>query len=263
MLDGTPDNTHMESPIGRFDRWSTAVYGSAIFLSAGLMFLVQPMFAKALLPLLGGAAAVWNTCVVFYELILLAGYFYAFVLQRRLALKTQLIIHLALVLLVFAFLPLRVLSPLPPPTSFTAVPWLLFTLLISLGIPLFVLSATSPLLQSWFARTPHQRAEDPYFLYAASNAGSLLGLLAYPFAMEPFIGLHEQSFIWTLGYIVLGVCLALSGLLVYRFGQAGQANDIEIAPMTEPAAAPADPAGGVVAGTPDTRRKVRWVILAF
>ena len=178
------------------------------------MFLVQPMFAKALLPLLGGAPAVWNTCVVFYELILLAGYLYAFSLQRWATLNIQLILHLGLVLLVLAFLPLRIHAFLPPPSSTTAVPWLLITLLVSLGIPLLVLSAASPLLQSWFAATSHRRSHDPYFLYAASNAGSMLGLLCYPFLLEPLVGLHSQSLIWTVGYFVFVACLGLAALVV-------------------------------------------------
>jgi len=243
--------TSPQSP-DAFDRWSTAAFAGALFVSATLMFLVQPMFAKALLPLLGGAPAVWNTCVVFYELILLAGYYYAYVLQRRVKLRVQLAIHAILVVAVLAFLPLRMLSPLPPPTSETAVPWLLVTLLISLGVPLFVLSATSPLLQSWFARTPNRRAADPYFLYAASNAGSMLGLLAYPFALEPLIGLRLQGLIWAVGYLVLVASLGLCALIAYR------TTLPEAAPATESLAEAVD-----LANTITTRRKVRWVVLAF
>ncbi|HME81888.1 MAG TPA: fused MFS/spermidine synthase [Candidatus Eremiobacteraceae bacterium] len=233
----------------RFDRWSTAAFASALFTSATLMFLVQPMFAKALLPLLGGAPAVWNTCVVFYELILLAGYYYAYVLQQRATLRAQLAIHAALVIAVLVFLPLRVLSPLAPPTSVTAVPWVLITLLVSLGVPLLVLSATSPLLQSWFARTPNRRASDPYFLYAASNAGSMLGLLAYPFALEPLLGLRSQSLIWSVGYLLLAGSLGLCGLIAYRttseLGGADAAHD------------------ALPDAVVSTRRKIRWVVLAF
>jgi hypothetical protein len=243
--------TSPEGP-GGFDRWSTAAFASALFISATLMFLVQPMFAKALLPLLGGAPAVWNTCVVFYELILLAGYYYAYVLQRRVTFRVQLAIHATLVVAVLAFLPLRMLSPLPPPTSETAVPWLLVTLLMSLGVPLFVLSATSPLLQSWFARTPNRRAGDPYFLYAASNAGSMLGLLAYPFALEPLIGLRSQALIWTVGYFVLVAALGLCGLIAYRTTRPDAAQAPESVADT-----------GDLADTITTRRRVRWVVLAF
>ncbi|MBV8172607.1 MAG: fused MFS/spermidine synthase [Candidatus Eremiobacteraeota bacterium] len=239
------------------DVWATAIYASALFVSAALMFLVQPMFAKALLPLLGGAPAVWNTCVVFYELILLAGYWYAFVLQRRLGLNAQIGVHIAIVLAAVAFLPLRVLTPFPPPTSVTAVPWLLITLLISLGIPLFVLSATSPLLQSWFARTPDPRSRDPYFLYASSNAGSMVGLLAYPFVLEPVIGLRAQSLIWMIGYFVLVVFLGLAGLIAFRQVRSGAG--------AEPAASAAGSIDETDAHveTLAPARKLRWVLLAF
>jgi SAM-dependent methyltransferase len=237
----------------RFDRITTAVFGAALFMSAALLFLVQPMFAKALLPLLGGAPAVWNTCVVFYELILLAGYWYAFSMQRRLPLSRQFLVHLALLLLVLVLLPLRVHAFLPPPTSVTAVPWLLITLLVSLGLPLLVLSATSPLLQSWFAATTHQRAHDPYFLYAASNAGSLLGLLIYPFVLEPRIGLHSQSFIWTVGYLVLVVCLGLAAFIAYRSARSESSSG-------ESTPAESTPNGSNEIGS---RRKLRWVVLAL
>src|SRR6516164_8591635 len=129
--------------LGRSERWSTLLFATALFISAALLFLVQPMFAKALLPLLGGAPAVWNTCVVFYELILLGGYVYAYAIQQRAKPMFQVTIHLTLVIIVLAFLPLRVHAPFPQPTSHTAVLWLLATLFLSLGVPLLVLSATS------------------------------------------------------------------------------------------------------------------------
>ncbi|HZV79136.1 MAG TPA: fused MFS/spermidine synthase [Candidatus Binatus sp.] len=235
----------------RVDVLSIAIYSSALFVSAALMFLVQPMFAKALLPLLGGAPAVWNTCVVFYELILLAGYWYAFMLQRKVRLNRQIAVHFVLVVGALAFLPLRVLAPFAPPTSITAVPWLLVTLAISLGVPLLVLSATSPLLQSWFAQTPSPRAHDPYFLYAASNAGSMIGLLAYPFVLEPNLGLRAQSTIWMAGYFVLVLLLGLSALIAHR-----GANP------SEPATETAEGASASVE-TLSTTRKLRWVLLAF
>jgi hypothetical protein len=157
------------------------------------------------------------------------------------------IVHLALVLVVLAFLPLRVLAPFPPPTSTTAVAWVLATLLLSLGLPLLVLSATSPLLQSWFGATWHQRSHDPYFLYAASNAGSMLGLLCYPFVLEPLVGLHSQGVIWMIGYFALVATLALAGFVRYR------------APRADPSSATQDqPADALT-----TARKARWVLLAF
>jgi hypothetical protein len=237
----------MQSTAARSEGWSIGLFGSALFLSAALLFLVQPMFAKALLPLLGGAPAVWNTCVVFFELILLAGYLYAYFLQRWAKPAVQVGVHLALVLSVLMFLPLRVHAPFPPPTSVTAVVWLLATLFLSLGVPLLVLSATSPLLQSWFGNISHRRSQDPYFLYAASNAGSMLGLLSYPFVIEPLVGLHTQSWIWSLGYFGLVACLAVAGIVLYRSaGSAG--DDSPAAPVTE---------------TITLGRKAKWVLLAF
>ena len=135
----------MEARTGFSGRWPTVrADAAALFVSAALLFLVQPMFAKALLPLLGGAPAVWNTCVVFYELMLLAGYLYAFYLQRRATLTVQVVMHLALVLLVLLFLPPRIHTFLPPPSSTTAVPWLLAMLLVSLGMPLVIPQRDEP-----------------------------------------------------------------------------------------------------------------------
>lgn len=229
-----------------FEAWSTAIYGAALFQSAALLFLVQPMFAKEILPLLGGTPAVWNTCVVFYELMLLAGYLYAFALQRWLAPRVQLVVHLVLVLVVLAYVPLRIHALGAPPPSATPVPWLLLTLLFSLGVPLLVLGATSPLLQSWFAATTHRRAADPYFLYAASNAGSMIGLLSYPFLLEPFLGVHSQTLIWSVGYFVLIACLASAGIVLFRGAE-------------KSAAPPVDDAPAHIA----SRRIVRWILLAF
>ena len=237
----------MNNLVGWSERWLDALFGTALFISAALLFLVQPMFAKALLPLLGGAPAVWNTCVVFYELILLGGYVYAHALQQRAKPSVQVAVHLTLVVVVLAFLPLRVHAPFPPPTSTTAVLWLLATLLISLGLPLLVLSATSPLLQSWFGATAHQRATDPYFLYAASNAGSMLGLLCYPFLLEPLIGLHSQSAVWSDGYYALLACFFLAGAVFYRAAR----TERDVAPVT----AATEPLS--------ITRKAKWVVLAL
>jgi hypothetical protein len=242
------------------ERWTIAVYAAALFVSAALLFLVQPMFAKALLPLLGGAPAVWNTCVVFYELMLLAGYLYAFYLRRKAKLTAQIIFHLGLVLLVLAFLPPRIHTFLPPPSSTTAVPWLLIMLLVSLGIPLLVLSATSPLLQSWFAATSHRRSDDPYFLYAASNAGSMVGLLCYPFLLEPLVGLRSQSFIWSIGYFVLVACLGAAGFIVYRSVRGSPSTGADLAPATVESKEAASTTVGDAIGV---KRIIRWMVLAF
>jgi hypothetical protein len=174
----------------------------AVFLSAALLFLVEPMFARMLLPKLGGAPAVWNTCIALYQALLLAGYAYAHVLTRRLTLRTQIIVHLALLFAAALVLPVgvdRAWAPAATENPSLAVGRLL---LRSLGLPFFVLSGSGPLLQQWFAWR-YGAASNPYRLYAASNGGSLLALLAYPVAIEPTLRLREQSLWWTAGYVTL------------------------------------------------------------
>jgi hypothetical protein len=151
---------------------------ATLFLSAGLMFLVEPMVAKMVLPRLGGSPAVWSTCLVFFQAVLLLGYAYAHALTRLLPRKVQILVHVALLLPLAAFaLPVDLGTITPPPDASPSL-WLLLRLSLVSGPPVFAISATAPLLQSWFADVDHQQAGDPYFLYAVSNAGSLLALLA-------------------------------------------------------------------------------------
>src|SRR5262249_13253098 len=147
------------------------VYVIAMFLSATLLFLVQPMFARMVLPLLGGSPAVWNTTVVFYQAMPLGGYIYAHITTRRLGVRRQAVLHIALLLVPLLVLPIGVPGGWRPPTLSNPIPWLLALLLVAVGLPFFVVSTTSPLLQKWFASTGHRAAADPYFLYAASNVG--------------------------------------------------------------------------------------------
>src|SRR5215510_2562548 len=170
------------------------VFALALFTSAALLFWVQPLVAKMLLPLLGGAASVWNTCMVFFQALLLAGYAYALLLSQRFSLRNQAILHAILLLAAGLVLPFalsnRVLASLPTQTS--PIGWLLSTLLVTVGPPFLLLSATAPLLQRWFSHSEHKSAADPYFLYAVSNAGSLLSLLAFPFLLEPLLTIKTQ-----------------------------------------------------------------------
>ena len=153
------------------------LYALALFVSALLAFWIQPLFAKIILPRYGGSPAVWTTAALFFQLALLAGYLYAH-LASRLALRAQLALHAVLIAAALAMLPVSASSigmgAEAPVLSLLAV------LAASLGLPVFALSATAPLLQQWFSRTGHLHATDPYFLYAASNAGSLLALVGYP-----------------------------------------------------------------------------------
>lgn len=192
------------------------IFAISMFLSAALLFVVEPMLAKMMLPLLGGTPAVWNTCLVFFQGMLLAGYLYAYASLKWLGRKTQIAIHIFIVLLPLLWiglLPLHLPAGWEPPAQSNPVLWILALLLVSVGLPFFVLSSNTPILQRWFADSSHHQARDPYFLYAASNAGSLAGLLSYPLLLEPLLRLSQQSRWWSFGYVFFvatsGICAAL------------------------------------------------------
>ena len=222
-----------------------------IFLSAALLFVVEPMFARMALPLLGGSPAVWNTALVFYQATLLLGYLYAHALSR-LRPRRQALFHAVVLLLPALSLPIAISRHALPPGGENPIPWLLGLLVTAVGLPFFVVSTGGSMLQRWFARTGHGGARDPYFLYAASNLGSLLGLLAYPFLIEPNLSLAAQSYTWTVGYIFLaGFTLACAWLA--------------LKPGSPSADLPDPPApGGAASQAPlPWGRKLRWVLWAF
>jgi hypothetical protein len=193
-------------------------FAVTLFVSAFLLFIVEPMIAKTILPRLGGTPQVWNTCVVFFQMVLLAGYAYSHAVANRLKLRQQLLVHGALLFLPFLVLlpngPFNILGWIPPPGA-NPIGSTLFLLTWLVGLPFFVVATSAPLLQKWFAYTGHPAARDPYFLYGASNLGSLLALIAYPILFEPNIHLRaidpdtglmvylSQPWIWTFGYVVL------------------------------------------------------------
>ncbi len=193
-----------------------AVFVAAIFLSAALLFAVQPMFTKLVLPQLGGAAAVWSVAMVFFQTTLLAGYAYAHALTRFAPGRTSVVVHLAVMILACAALPLHIASGWgrPPPSGEAF--WLLGLFAASIGLPFFALAANGPLIQAWFVRTDHPAARDPYFLYAASNVGSFLALIAYPLVVEPFVSLGGQTVGWSAFYYLLILLLAACGWLLTR-----------------------------------------------
>lgn len=209
-----------------------AVYVGAIFVSAVLLFQVQPMVARLLLPVLGGTPGVWNTCMVFFQAVLLAGYAYAHGLTKIRNARVQVLVHGVVSLLPLAVLPISLAPGARPAGGQDPTLWMLMTLAAIVGLPFFVLSATSPLLQRWFSSTDHPQAHDPYFLYAASNAGSLLSLLAYPLIVEPTLTMRSQSWAWAGGYVVLAVLLGATGFLRLKRGIVGEAPD-PAAPMGE------------------------------
>nr|WP_305906431.1 hypothetical protein [Methylomarinum sp. Ch1-1]MDP4519115.1 hypothetical protein [Methylomarinum sp. Ch1-1] len=200
------------------------LFAGTLFISATLMFVVQPMFGKLLLPLLGGTPAVWNTCMVFYQILLFLGYLYAHYLGVKQEKHRQILIHTVVLLISFIALPVALPEGATPPTESNPTPWLIWTLFIAIGLPFFVVSATAPLLQKWFAQVGHHTSHDPYFLYAASNAGSLLALLSYPFILEPNIGLAEQRLLWSAGYVLLAVLIGACAFMLWRSHQQAMAR---------------------------------------
>src|SRR5262245_2082266 len=226
------------------------VFAAALFTSAALLFWVQPLVAKMLLPLLGGAPSVWNTCMVFFQALLLAGYAYALLLSQRLSLRNQAILHALFLLAAGLVLPFafsnRAVSSLP--TQSSPIAWVLTTLLITVGPPFLLLSATAPLLQRWFSHSTHRAARDPYFLYAVSNAGSMLALLAFPFLLEPAFAIKTKSWIWAIGYVVLVMLVITCAVLLNgRNAATGHIAVVEEQPVV----------------TVEPAQRFEWVLLAF
>jgi spermidine synthase len=193
-----------------------ATYVAAIFVSAALLFAVQPLFAKMVLPRLGGTPAVWSVAMVFFQAMLLAGYAYAHALTRLLPGKASVVVHILVMIVAVFWLPLSIAAGWGRAPNAGQEIWLLGLFGASIGIPFFALSANGPLLQAWFARTGHPQAKDPYFLYAASNIGSFLALLAYPFVIEPFSHLPQQTMGWTYGFYLLIALIALCATWLLR-----------------------------------------------
>lgn len=190
------------------------LFALTLFVSATLLFMVQPMVGRKILPLLGGSPAAWNTCMVFFQALLLGGYWYAHKITSKLAPRLQFTVHVGVVLAALAALglaavvspdgsPIAVMKSLAPQGSSYPMFGVLALLGVAVGIPFFVVSTSAPLLQRWFAHTEHESAKDPYFLYAASNAGSLISLLGYPILVEPSLGLANQGWVWAGGFLVL------------------------------------------------------------
>jgi SAM-dependent methyltransferase len=221
------------------------LYAGAIFLGAFLLFLVQPIIAKQILPWFGGSAAVWATCLVFFQMTLLVGYAYADIASRRLAPRRQAIVHV--VLLAISLLALPIMPDAAwKPTGEENPSWRILGLLtMTIGLPYFVLSSTSPLLQAWFARR-FQHAI-PYRLFALSNLASLIALLAYPVLLEPWVSTVTQSIVWSVCYAIFTVLCATAAILSVRGASAAAIS-------AEPADAAAEPPPGI-------GRHVLWMLL--
>jgi hypothetical protein len=228
------------------NRLILVVYTAAIFTSALLLFSVQPLFTKMVLPRLGGSPAVWSVAMVFFQSLLLGGYAYAHYLMQLRNRIVPVAVHLVLLVIALLTLPLSIANGWgEPPTSGYAF-WLLGLFAVSIGLPFFALAANNPLLQAWFVRTGHPDGPDPYFLYASSNIGSFLALLSYPVLLEPMFTLRTQNLIWTGLYGLLILLVAGCGVLLLR----SPAN--VVAERNDDAGAPA----------PDWALRARWIFLA-
>jgi hypothetical protein len=223
-------------------RIAPILFATTLFVSALLLFAVQPMFTKMVLPKLGGTPAVWSVALVSFQAFLFIGYVYAHVIARTLTPARAAIVHLLCLAIVATTLPLGVATGFSVPPSTLPMLWLVGLFAASIGLPFIALSATAPLLQSWFTTTALAQARNPYVLYAASNLGSFCALLVYPVAVEPFLSLRAQRISWSIGFSVLAVLIAATACIGARNG---------------------DPANRFVAlsARPTIRKRLTWTLL--
>ena len=230
------------------------IFGITVFFSAFLLFFIQPMFAKMILPIFGGAPNVWNGAMCFFQISLLCGYYYAHFLSQRFELRHQIAIHGIFFLTAFLFLPIVInVSKYTAPEGMAPLLWLAWLFLTKIALPFFIISATAPLMQKWFSFSKHERAHDPYFLYAISNTGSLLALFSYPFFIEPKLTLAQQGFFWQNCYVFLFSLILACMIIIWN--NAGRAI----------------PAGNVISGSSQNAaiasislcKKIYWMTLAF
>ncbi|MCX7619397.1 MAG: fused MFS/spermidine synthase [Acidimicrobiales bacterium] len=255
-------------------RLTLALFVIASFLSASLLFLVQPLATKMLLPLLGGTPSVWNTAMVFFQGALLAGYSLAHLTLTRWGPRRQSLAQLGLLAVPCLLLPIGLPDGWEPPTSGSPVIWTLLSLAVMIGAPFLMLSTSSPTLQRWFSATNHPHAADPYFLYAAGNAGSLGALLGYPLVLEPMLALDTQARFWSIGYAVFVGLSVACALLLRRETRLRSSNPADTAePRTsEQSETIHESAGGAeetcapgtqgIRPTIDIRTRLRWIGLA-
>ena len=197
-------------------RLAPSIYAGTLFLSAFLLFAVQPMFTKMVLPRLGGAPTVWSVAMVFFQAALLGGYAYAHLVIRRLAPGVGALVHLGMLAAAAMALPIAIAQGFGAPPASAIALWLMGLMAVSLGLPFVALAASAPLLQGWFAASGHPRARNPYVLYAASNLGSFAALIAYPILIEPFLTLQQQAHLWSVGFAALALLVAGAALMVAR-----------------------------------------------
>src|SRR5271170_6462053 len=240
------------SQVSRLETSQSAVmivFTAALFLSAALLFGIQPMFAKMVLPRLGGSASVWSVAMVFFQTMLLAGYLYAHLLTRYLGFGLAVAVHLCVNAIAFLALPIVVAKGFGRPPADGEATWLISLFASSVGLPFFAVAGNGPLLQAWFVRSGHRDAQNPYFLYGASNIGSFASLLAYPLVLEPNLTLRQQSHWWTVGFFGLVVLIVGCALLVvFRTGPQRVIASENVANAS---------------AEPSPRDRLEWILLSF
>lgn len=228
-------------------RGLVVLFSVTSFLGAFLSFMVQPMAAKLVLPSYGGAATVWSTSSLFFQVILLGGYIYAHVSTQRLGRRWQPRVHLLVLALPLLVLPVALPSDPAPGPGDSPIVWLLRTLILLIGLPFLVLTTTSPLIQRWYAWSDGPRSQDPYFLFAGSNLGSFAGLLAYPLVVEPLLTTDQQRVAWSLAFAFFLALMATCAFTVRGLGQ-GVAQTSPSSPRT---------------ARPGLRTLAGWCLVAF
>ncbi|HEV3142515.1 MAG TPA: fused MFS/spermidine synthase, partial [Gemmataceae bacterium] len=264
-------------------------YAITLLVSAFLLFLVQPLVGKMLLPYMGGTPIVWNTCMVFFQAMLLGGYLYSHLSTKWLGVRKQAYIHLGLLILTVLALatvavayrqPIAINKDLTPQGKEIPIFGMFLVLLLAVGLPFFTVATSAPLLQKWFANTGHPAAKDPYFLYGASNLGSVLALFAYPILLEPNFRLATQSWVWSAGFVCLAFLIGGCARLLWKSPSIAPVSAKEIArpvsslnsstsvsrslPPKQPAFQKSQPAPQTPPDAPVAwMRKLRWLMLAF
>ncbi len=227
-------------------------YALTIFVGAFLLFQVQPLLSKIILPWFGGTPAVWTTCMLFFQVMLLGGYTYAHLIATRLSQRKQVVVHLVVLAAALVMLPIAPSARWKPGAVANPTGQILLLLAVCVGLPYFALAATSPLLQAWFSRTHPGRS--PYRLYALSNVGSLLALLSFPFVVEPHLSSSVQALAWVCGFSLFAVLCGGCALRTWR---------VRLEPREQGAATAATVASTAAAGRPPgVGRRVMWLLLA-
>lgn len=234
--------------------WIPIVFTLTSFIGASLLFIVEPLIAKMLLPEFGGSSSVWTLSTFFFQAIMLVGYLYIHFTSKS-GPRRQPLWQLGLVIPALLFLPLSLpaMSSIPSQEPFTRI---LLTLLVLVGLPFLVISTTGPLIQKWYSWTNGPRNDDPYFIYAASNSGSFIGLLAYPFIIEPFVSLEAQRNLWSIGFVAFLLMVAFCGSIVFK-------QNRSIPASLKQAAGKVGELTEAVVNKLSLKRQFWWVFLAF